>query len=409
MQSEADPRADLEFGTIPRMFADSVKRFGELSAIEDGELRLRYRELENRVRAAAKGLIALGVSPGDRVAVWAPNVWEWIAVALATHSVGAALVPINTRYKGAEAAYLLQKSGAKLLFTVSGFLGIDYVALLHASGEATPALRSIVALRGASSASVSYDAFLAAGADISDATIAERGLAVRGDDLADILFTSGTTGSPKGAISTHAQNLRTFRTWCQVTGLCQGDRYLIAMPFFHSFGYKAGWLAALMMGAVILPEPAFDVPRVLERISRDKVSVLPGPPAIYRSLLMHPELAKYDLSSLRLAVTGADVIPVDLIHQMRDRLHFETVITGYGLTESTGVVTMCRYDDDPDDPGRRSQSRRSRGPRASAESARRNPGARLQRDQGLLRRRRGNRGRDRRRRFLAHRRRRYAR
>ena len=189
---------------------------------------------------------------------------------------------------------------------------------------------------------------IAGGAGISDAIAGERALAVAGDDLADLLFTSGTTGVPKGAMCTHAQNLRTFRVWSHVTGLRRGDRYLIAMPFFHSFGYKAGWLAALMMGATVLPEAAFDVPRVLGRISRDAVSVFPGPPAIYRSLLSHPELAQYDLSSLRLAVTGADVIQVDLIHRMRSTLHFETVITGYGLTESTGVVTMCRYDDDPE-------------------------------------------------------------
>ena len=349
MNGDVDPRGDLEFGTIPRMLALSASRFGEQSAIEDGELGLSYRELSDRVRDAAKGLIALGVAPGDRVAIWAPNVWEWIATALAIHSVGGVLVPINTRYKGNEAAYLLHKSGAKLLFTLEGFLGIDYVALLRASGETTPALANVVVYRGASGAGTTgFEAFIAGGSGVSDAVAAERAHAVAGDDLADLLFTSGTTGSPKGASCTHAQNLRTFRAWSHVTGLRRGDRYLIAMPFFHTFGYKAGWLAALMMGATVLPEPAFDVERVLERISRDKVSVFPGPPAIYRSLLAHPDLARHDLSSLRLAVTGADVIPVDLIHRMRDTLHFETVITGYGLTESTGVVTMCRYDDDPE-------------------------------------------------------------
>ena len=168
------------------------------------------------------------------------------------------------------------------------------------------------------------------------------------DDLSDILFTSGTTGKPKGVMTTHGQNLRVFRVWSDVVGLCADDRYLIVNPFFHGFGYKAGWLAAIMCGATILPQPVFDVPAVLERIGRDRVSVLPGPPTLYQMILAHPDRSRYDLSSLRLAVTGAAAIPVELIHRMRRELTFKTIITGYGLTESTGVVTMCRYDDDPE-------------------------------------------------------------
>jgi len=119
-------------------------------------------------------------------------------------------------------------------------------------------------------------------------------------------------------------------------------------PFFHSFGYKAGWLAAIMRGATILPHPVFDVPAVLERVGKERVSVLPGPPALYQSILAHPDREKFDLSCLRLAVTGAAAIPVELIHRMRRDLGFETIITGYGLTESTGPVTMCREDDSPE-------------------------------------------------------------
>jgi acyl-CoA synthetase (AMP-forming)/AMP-acid ligase II len=169
---------------------------------------------------------------------------------------------------------------------------------------------------------------------------------VRPDDPLDILFTSGTTGLPKGVVTTHAQNLRVFLSWSEIVGLVPGDRYLIVNPFFHAFGYKAGWLSAILRGATILPHAVFDVARIFERIARERVSVLPGPPALFQSLLAHPELGRADLSSLRLAVTGAAVIPVTLIERMRRELSFETVITGYGLTESTGVVTMCRQGDD---------------------------------------------------------------
>ena len=207
-----------------------------------------------------------------------------------------------------------------------------------------------------------------------------RAAAVAPDDLSDILFTSGTTGQPKGVMTTHGQNLRVFRAWSDVVGLRAGDRYLIVNPFFHSFGYKAGWLSAIMRGATILPQAVFDVPAVLERIGSDRVSVLPGPPTLYQMILAHPDRARYDLSSLRLAVTGAAVIPVELIHRMRRELTFETIITGYGLTESTGVVTMCRYDDDPETiathlrprhPGRRGALRR---PQRAREVPRGQPG-----------------------------------
>ena len=126
------------------------------------------------------------------------------------------------------------------------------------------------------------------------------------------------------------------------------DRYLVVNPFFHSFGYKAGWLACILRGATCLPHAVFDVPEVLERIGRDRISVLPGPPTLYQSILALPGRQDFDLSSLRLAVTGAAAIPVELVERMRDELGFDTVITGYGLTETCGIVSMCRDEDDSD-------------------------------------------------------------
>jgi acyl-CoA synthetase (AMP-forming)/AMP-acid ligase II len=145
---------------------------------------------------------------------------------------------------------------------------------------------------------------------------------------------------------THAQNLRVYDQWSSIIGLREGDRYLVVLPFFHSFGYKAGWFSALMRGATVFPEPVFEVNVVLRRIQEDAITMLPGPPALYQSILLHPERAQFDITSLRLAVTGAAAIPVELIHRMKHDLGFETVITAYGLTESCGVVTMCRLDDD---------------------------------------------------------------
>lgn len=286
---------------------------------------------------AAAAFIAADIKHGDRVAIWAPNRHEWIVAALGIQSIGAVLVPINTRLKGAETAYVLNRSRARILITVSDFLGTNYPALLR--DQSLPHLERTVLLDN-------WSAFLETGAQVPQQVIDERCTSVRPEDVSDILFTSGTTGSPRGVMTTHAQNLRTFDTWATLVGLRSSDRYLIVNPFFHAFGYKAGWLAALLRGATILPHAVFDAEAVLARISTDHVSVLPGPPSLYQTLLDRVDRSRHHLGSLRLAVTGAASIPVTLIERMRVELGFETVITGYGLTESSGVATMCRHDDD---------------------------------------------------------------
>ena len=349
-------------GTIPALVLAAGERFADRRAIEDGGVTLTFRELAAAGIGAARAFAASGIRRGDRVAIWAPNIHEWVVAAIGLQSAGGVLVPLNTRMKGREVGYILQKSGARILCAVEEFLGNRYLDLLRdACGgagrgrpvAALPALERIVVLplagtRTAPPGTVAWSAFLAEG-DATPIAEAERAAAaVTPTDLSDILFTSGTTGKPKGVMTTHAQNLRCFAVWSRVVGLREGDRYLIVNPFFHGFGYKAGWLAAIMRGATILPQAVFDVDAVLARVARDRVSVLPGPPTLYQSILAHPDRGAHDLSSLRLAVTGAAVIPVELIHRMRRELTFETIITAYGLTESTGVVSMCRPEDDPE-------------------------------------------------------------
>ncbi|MFQ5666405.1 MAG: FadD3 family acyl-CoA ligase [Candidatus Binatia bacterium] len=349
--------------TIPRLVQVAARRFGNRSAIEDGAVALTFAELADAGLRAAGAFCAAGIESGDRVAIWAPNIHEWVVAAIGLQSAGGVLVPLNTRLKGGEAGYILAQSGTRILLTVEEFLGNRYVELLHtalggSSGDrpvaALPHLERIVLLRrgatrrAAGKGIVMWSDFLALGDDIRVDVPRRRAAAVVPDDLSDILFTSGTTGKPKGVMATHAQNLRVFQVWSEIVGLRPGDRYLIVNPFFHGFGYKAGWLASIMRGATILPHAVFDVHAVLERVGKERVSVLPGPPTLYQSILAYPDRDKHDLASLRLAVTGAATIPVELIHRMRRELTFETIITGYGLTESTGVVTMCRYDDDPE-------------------------------------------------------------
>ncbi len=342
---DEDPRADLIWGTIPSLVADAAERHAGTEAVVDADVRLTYAQLAGEVDRYARGFVAIGVEAGDRVAVWAPNCAEWMVAALGALRAGAVLVPLNTRFKGAEAAYIVREAGATVLLTVRGFLGVDYPSLL--AGEDVGALRRIVLLRGEEGAGggVGLAAFLGAGAGVAPSVTAARAGTIRPDDIADLIFTSGTTGHPKGAATTHAQSLRTFGTWSSIVGLGAGDRYLVVNPFFHTFGYKAGILACLMAGATVVPEPIFDTTKVMARIEAERISVLPGPPTLYQTLLADPDRGRYDLSTLRLGVTGAAVVPVELVHDMSRELGFSTVLTAYGLTESCGTVTMCRRSD----------------------------------------------------------------
>ncbi len=172
--------------------------------------------------------------------------------------------------------------------------------------------------------------------------------AVGPDDVADILFTSGTTGRPKGAMSAHRQTVGVARAWGELGGLTGDDRYLVVNPFFHSFGYKAGIMVGLTTGATLYPVATFDLAETMRVIQDERITVLPGAPTIYQSLLTAPERSSYDLSSLRLAVTGAAVVPVVLIERMRaaepEGLAIDQVVTAFGMTEAV-VATMCRQGD----------------------------------------------------------------
>jgi acyl-CoA synthetase (AMP-forming)/AMP-acid ligase II len=342
--SEASLRGDLVWGTVGGLVAYAGSRFGPAEALVDAGQRWSFDELASQVKEAARAFLALGLEKGDRVAVWAPNSWEWVVGTLGALSAGGTIVPLNTRFKGEEAAWILNRSRARFLLTFSEFLGTDYLGLL--AGSELPDLEASVTLRGSPKrASLAWGRFLAGADKVAPSELDARAAACSPEDVSDVIFTSGTTGRPKGVVTTHAQSLRVFLDWSEIVGLRQGDRYLVVNPFFHTFGYKAGILACLMRGATILPEAVFDAGRVMARVAEEKVTVLPGPPTLHQSILDHPERGYWDLSSLRLCVTGAAVVPVEMLRRMRTEMSYETIITGYGLTECTGTATMCRAGD----------------------------------------------------------------
>ena len=341
-------RSEVTWPSIPAMVREAGRQFGGREAVVDGFRRLTYTQLTEFVREGARGLVAAGVEPGDRVAIWAPNSLDFVVAALAITSAGAVMVPVNTRFKGTEAAYILSRSGAKVLFTTRGFLGTDYPTLLAESGTLLPALARIVLLLGdaaPTSLECTLDEFVASGAHVTDAEIDARIDAVGPDDPADIFFTSGTTGAPKGVVMAHHQVLRAYLDWCDWADLRPGDRYLAANPFFHIFGYKAGILASMMRGATLFPVAVFDPATALELVERERITVFPGPPTVYQMLLDHPDREKRDISSVRVAVTGGADIPVEMVRRMREEMPFERILTGYGLTEA-GTLTGSTPEDD---------------------------------------------------------------
>ena len=345
--SNIQPNAQQESAqTLPGMLADVASRFADRAAIVENGKTISYAQLQQLSRQAARALMTLGVQSGDRVALWAPNVSEWIVAACGVHAAGGVLVPLNTRMKGAEAADILDRSRAKVLVSVGDFLNNYYPDLL--AGQRPATLQQVVVLgdKVLPSADLSWSQFMAKADATSEQDQLQRQAQIKPDDTADLMFTSGTTGRPKGVMAAHKPTILAFKAWSDVVGLTEGSRYLIVNPFFHTFGYKAGWVAALLQGATVYPEQVFDAEAILRRIESDRISFMPGPPTLFLSMLAHPQLKSFDLSSLEASVTGASTVPPILIKRMREELGIKNVTTAYGLTECGGCATLCDPSDD---------------------------------------------------------------
>ncbi len=317
--------------TIPGVLRAAAERFGDTAAYVEGAESVSFAELLERVRRTAAGYRSRGLETGGRVVVWAPNSIDWVVAALAVSYAGGTLVPANSRYTGHEVAELVDRTGATLAVVADGFLGRTQIADLRAASPLT-GVAEVIDIAGLDAVGHEPGAIDAVAAGVS------------ADDVADILFTSGTTGRPKGAMSAHRQTVGVAAAWSSLGGVDHEDRYLVVNPFFHSFGYKVGIITGLLTGATLYPLATFDLDAVVRLIESERITVLPGAPTVYQSLLAAPGRADHDLSSLRLAVTGAAVVPVVLIERMRDELRIDQVVTAFGMTEAV-VVTMCRDDD----------------------------------------------------------------
>jgi len=356
MTETAFPWIDELNHTMPELVGWAAETYGgDIFLVSETGEAISFRDFASRVEQAARAFLAAGTAFGDRIAIWAPNSCEWIIACCGAQMIGAIMVPINTRFRGSEAGYILERTRARILCTTIPFLGADYVRMLQDSYGGTgidtpvaglPALQNIVLFGGTAAGGLvlGWENFLTTQATLAE--LVARRLQVKPKDIADTLFTSGTTGNPKGAMHSHGQAIWMVSLWNQANDLRRGDRELIINPFFHSFGYRAGWVSGLLGGVTVHPMAVFETQQVMQRIARDKITVLMGPPTIFTSLLEHKDRAAYDLSSLRVGHTGSSNVPVALIEAAYHELKFHLFLTSFGLTESTALVSVCRPGDD---------------------------------------------------------------
>jgi fatty-acyl-CoA synthase len=328
--------------TIGANLRHTVERFPDREALVVGHqgYRATYRELWDDVDRAARALIARGVRTGDRVGIWAPNRHEWVVIQLATARVGAILVTINPAYKAGELRHALNQAGVSLLLMARGLRATDYAALLHDVRAQCPKLREAIVLEDG------WAAFLAGGERVTSAEVVARELALHPDDPINIQYTSGTTGKPKGATLSHRNILNNAYFSGRALHYSEHDRVCVPVPFYHCFGMVLGVLACVTHGAtIVVPGESFDPLAVLETVEAERCTSLYGVPTMFIAELAVPRFERFDLSSLRTGIMAGAPCPVEVMKQVRSRMHMDEVAIACGMTETAPLSTQTASDD----------------------------------------------------------------
>ncbi len=329
--------------TIGAAFDRTVERFGEREALvsRQQDLRYTYAELAEEVERLARGLIAMGLEPGDRLGIWATNCAEWVLTQFASPKAGIILVNINPAYRTSELEYALRQSGCRALISSRSFKTSDYVAMVDEVRPSVGTLEHVVFLDGPD-----WDGLLAAADSVSPGTLAERQEATQFDDPINIQYTSGTTGFPKGATLSHhnlVNNGFFIGEGCRYT---DADRVCIPVPFYHCFGMVLANLAIVTHGAcMVIPGPAFDPIPVLETVQAERCTSLYGVPTMFIAELEHERFSEFDLTSLRTGIMAGSPCPIETMRRVVSEMHMEEVTICYGMTETSPVSTQTSADD----------------------------------------------------------------
>ena len=328
--------------TIGANLRRTVARWPDRDAlvVRSQDFRASYRELRDLTTRLARALLARGITKGERVGIWAPNRFEWVVAQYATARVGAILVNVNPAYRTRELQHAVNQSGLRLLLHARRFRSTDYTAILDSVRPRCPALEQVVVLDD------DWDALLDEAAAASEAALAEREASLDCDDPINIQYTSGTTGAPKGAALSHHNILNNGYFCGEILGYTETDRVAVPVPFYHCFGMVIGNLACTSHGAcIVVPSESFDAGAFLAAIREERCTSIYGVPTMFIAALNHVDFAGTDFSSLRTGVMAGSPCPVEVMKQVRGRMHMPEITICYGMTETSPVSTQTRVDD----------------------------------------------------------------
>ncbi len=354
----------LRFITLPQLLDKTVARHGPRdAAIFDAEgLRLSWHDLKRKSDELAAGLLALGLRRGNRVGIWAPNRHEWLVTQFATARVGLVLVNINPAYRTTELEYALNKVGCRALVMARRFKSSDYLGMLgdiapeiHHGGPGEtldsarlPTLKNVVLLgdEPAPSRCLRYAQVMGLGGPAQRARLDTLSAALDPDDAINIQFTSGTTGSPKGATLSHFNIVNNARYCAKAMALEPDDRLCVPVPLYHCFGMVLGVLCATASGAaMVFPGEGFDAAQTLTSLARHRCTALHGVPTMFTAMLEDPGFARHDLSALRTGIMAGAPCPVETMRKVVDKMHMRQVTIAYGMTETSPISFQSSLDD----------------------------------------------------------------
>jgi len=348
--------------TIGAFFDDIAARFHNRDAlIVPGQgVRLTYGELQRQVDALALSLLRLHLEPGDRIGIWSQNNYEWVLTQFATAKAGLVLVNINPAYRRAELEYALNKVGCKALILSPRFKTSDYLSIILdlapeitscAAGQTKaaklPELRTLIRLGEEETAGMlNFTSLLCEPSEEDRSRLSAIGRDLQFDDPINIQFTSGTTGSPKGATLTHHNILNNGFFVGEAMRLTEHDRVCIPVPLYHCFGMVLGNLACVTHGsAMVYPGEGFDALAVLETVEAERCTALHGVPTMFIAVLDHPDFDRFDLSRLRTGIMAGSPCPIEVMKRVVERMNMREITIAYGMTETSPVSFQSSYDD----------------------------------------------------------------